>query len=53
MVIEMDEIREWVWDWQGEMWGVYLVSGITVPCDAIGADNCSEYMNVSVLFMLL
>ena len=25
---------------------VYLVSGVTIPRDAIGADDCSDYMTV-------
>lgn len=36
------------WTWHGsweEIKDAYLVSGVTVPRDVIGADNCSEYMN--------
>ena len=36
------EIRGWIRDSREEIRSVYLVSGIAVPCDTIGADNCSE-----------
>lgn len=38
---------------QEKLRDVYLVGRVTVPCDAIGADNCSECMNMLVLLVLL
>lgn len=38
----------WMRCGNGQDWDVYLVRGVTVPRDAIGADNCNECMKTRV-----